>query len=453
MKRYQKSMLQGPLFPNIITYTVPIILTSMLQLLFNAADLIVVGQFCGSISLAAVGATGSITGLIVNLFIGLSVGAGVTTAHAIGGRNDMAVHRTIHTAVPLALISGIFLTVIGMLFSETLLVWMGTPENVLPLSTLYMRIYFGGTVFIMVYNFCAAILRASGDTKSPLIFLSISGVINVLLNLVFVTVFHMNVAGVALATTVSQCISAVLVVRSLMRRTDACRFYWKKMRFYKQQLGKIVGLGLPAGIQTSMFSISNVVIQSSINSFGDIFMSGNAAASNIESFAAVAMDGFTQTALNFTGQNAGAGQYQRIRKILSTCLICTVAIALFMCGLIYGLGPQLLSIYITDSQEAISYGMLHLSLVCLPYFLLGMANVTSGVLRGLGASVLPMIVSVLGICGVRLAWIYSVFQIPQYHTPTCLFLSYPISWTITLAAQLVLFVIVYHRRLDRYTDQ
>ena len=246
MKRYQKSMLQGPLFLNIVTYTIPIILTSMLQLLFHAADLIVVGQFCGSISLAAVGATGSITGLIVNLFIGLSVGAGVTAAPAIAGRNDTAVHRTVHTAVPLALVSGIFVMVIGMLFSETLLIWMGTPENVLPLSTLYMRIYFGGAVFTMVYNFCAAILRAAGDTKSPLIFLSISGVGNVLLNLIFVTVFHMNVAGVALATAISQGISAALVVRALMRRTDACRFHWKKMRFYKQQLSKIVGLGLPA---------------------------------------------------------------------------------------------------------------------------------------------------------------------------------------------------------------
>ena len=262
MKRYQKSMLEGPLFLNIVTYTIPIILTSLLQLLFNAADLVIVGRYCGSISVAAVGATGSITGLVVNLFIGLSVGTGVCMAHALGSRDDEAVHRTVHTALPTALISGIFLTVVGVIFSETLLIWMGTPEDVLPLSATYMRIYFCGMTFNMVYNFCAAILRAAGDTKGPLIYLTIAGVVNVLLNVVFVTLFHMNVAGVALATAISQGVSAVLVVIALMRRTDSCRLQWKKMRFYKAQLTKMIGKGLPAGIQTSMFSISNVLIQS-----------------------------------------------------------------------------------------------------------------------------------------------------------------------------------------------
>lgn len=452
MKRFQKSMLQGPLFPNIITYSIPIILTSILQLLFNAADLVVVGRFCGSVSVAAVGATGSITGLIVNLFIGLSVGAGVSTAHAIGGKNEEETHRTIHTAVPTALVGGAVLSIVGITFSETFLRWMGTPENVLPLSAVYMRIFFGGMIFNMVYNFCAAILRAAGDTKSPLIFLTIAGVVNVVLNVFFVTVFHMNVAGVALATTISQGISAVLVVIALMRRTDACKLQFKKMRFYKKQFGKIVSLGLPAGVQSSMFAISNVVIQSSINSFGDVFMSGNASASNLEGFVMVAMDAFNQAALNFTGQNAGAGQYKRVRNILLTCLACTAVVGLVGGLTVYAFGRQLLTIYITDSAEAIEYGVLHLSYVCAPYFLLGTANVVSGALRGLGVSVSPMIISVLGICGVRIAWISTIFQLPQYHTPGCLFFSYPLSWVITLVAQLILFVVVYRKRLAIYKE-
>jgi putative MATE family efflux protein len=452
MKRYQKSMLHGPLFPNIITYSIPIILTSILQLLFNAADLVVVGRFCGSISVAAVGATGSITALFVNLFIGLSVGAGVSTAHAIGGKNDEETHRTIHTALPTALVGGAVLSILGIAFSETFLRWMGTPENVLPLSALYMRIFFGGMIFNMVYNFSAAILRAAGDTKSPLIFLTIAGIVNVVLNVIFVTAFHMNVAGVALATTISQGISAVLAVIALMRRTDACKLQIKKLRFYKKQFKKIVSLGLPAGVQSSMFAISNVVIQSSINSFGDVFMSGNASASNLEGFVLVAMDAFNQAALNFTGQNVGAGQYKRVRKILLTCLACTAVVGLVGGLTVFAFGRQLLAIYITDSPQAIEYGILHLSYVCAPYFVLGMTNVMGGALRGLGVSVPPMIISILGICGVRIAWISTIFQMPQYHTPGYLFFSYPLSWVITLAAQLVLFAVVYRKRTAIYKE-
>ena len=452
MKRHQKSMLQGPLFPNVITYSIPIILTSILQLLFNAADLVVVGRFCGSVSVAAVGATGAITSLIVNLFIGLSVGAGVSTAHAIGGKNEDETHRTIHTALPTALVGGAVLSIVGIAFSDTLLRWMGTPENVLPLSTVYMRIFFGGMVFNMVYNFSAAILRAAGDTKSPLIFLTTAGIVNVVLNVFFVTVFHMNVAGVALATTISQGISAVLAVMALMRRTDACRLEIKKLRFYKKQFKKIVSLGLPAGVQSSMFSISNVVIQSSINSFGDVFMSGNASAGNLGGFVMVAMDAFNQAALNFTGQNVGAGQYKRVRKILLTCLACTAVVGLAGGLTVLAFGRQLLGIYITDSPQAIEYGILCLSYICAPYFLLGMINVMGGTLRGLGVSVPPMIISILGICGVRIAWIYTIFQQPQYHTPECLFFSYPLSWVITLVSQFVLFTVVYRKRMKTHKE-
>ena len=445
MKRNNANMLQGPLLSGIILYTVPIILTSILQLLFNAADLVVVGRFCGSISVAAVGATGAITNLIVNLFIGLSVGTGVTVAHALGSREDIVVHRAVHTALPAALVSGIILTIVGVSLSETFLHLMGTPENVLVLSATYMKIYFGGITFNMVYNFCASILRAAGDTKSPLIFLTLAGVVNVVLNVIFVIVFHMNVAGVALATTISQGISAVLVVIALMRRTDACKLELNKMRFYKPQLMKIIRIGLPAGIQGSLFSISNVIIQSSVNSFGDILMSGNAAAGNIEGFVYVSINAFSQTAVNYIGQNAGAQQYKRVGKILGICLACVTAV-----GLVFGIsawyfGESLLSIYITDSPEAIAYGMIRLAYICLPYFLCGLMDVSTGALRGMGASIAPMVISVLGVCGIRIGWISTIFQMPQFHTPQCLYFSYTISWSITFLVQLAAFLRIYRK--------
>ena len=447
MKRSDRSMLSGPLFSNIVIYTIPIILTSLLQLLFNAADLVVVGQFCGSLSVAAVGATGAITNLIVNLFVGLSVGAGVSVAHGIGCKDDEAVHKAVHTALPVALISGVFLTFVGVLLSEYLLGLMGTPENILPLSALYMKIYFCGITFALVYNYCASILRAAGDTKSPLVFLTTAGVINVVLNLIFVRVFHMNVAGVALATTISQGVSAVLVVIALMKRTDACRLFFKRMRIYKPQLMKMITIGLPAGIQGSLFSISNVLIQSSINSFGDIFVSGNAAAGNIEGFVYVSLNAFHQTAVNFTGQNVGAGQYKRVSKIFAICLGCVTVVGLSIGGIAYALAPKLLGIYITDSAEAISFGVLRMAFICLPYFILGLMDVATGTLRGMGASFVPMVISVLGVCGLRILWIYTIFQVPQYHTPECLYTSYPVSWTVTFLCELVAFLVIYRKRI------
>ena len=445
MKLGKRNMLSGPLLPGIIGYTIPIILTSLLQLLFNAADLVVVGRYCGSIYVGAIGATGAVTNLIINFFIGLSVGASVTVAHGIGSREDEAVRRTVHTALPTALVGGGILTVLGVAFAETFLQWMGTPENVLPLSALYMRIYFGGIIFNMVYNFCASILRAAGDTKSPLLFLSIAGVINVILNLIFVIFLNMNVDGVAFATTISQVFSAVALVIVLMRRTDACRLKLKEMRFYKTQLLKIVRIGLPAGIQGSLFSISNVLIQSSINSFGDVVVSGNAAAGNIEGFVYVSMNAFHQTAVNFIGQNTGAHQYDRVKKTLWICLGCAACAGLVLGVAAYGFGHQLLSIYITDSQEAISYGLTRMACVCLPYFLCGIMDVSTGALRGMGASFAPMLISILGVCGMRIGWIYTVFQMPQYHTPEGLYISYPISWVLTFGAQMVAFLIVYRR--------
>lgn len=445
MRAKSRTMIEGPLLPSIISYTVPIILTSVLQLLFNAADLVVVGRFCGSISVAAVGATGSITNLIVTLFIGLSVGAGVTVAHALGGREDQAVHNTVHTAIPLALLSGIFLTVVGIVSSRSLLQMMGTPETVLPLSAVYMQIYFAGITFTMLYNFCAAILRAAGDTKSPLVYLTFSGVVNVVLNLIFVTVLHMNVAGVALATTISQAISALLVMRALMLRTDACKLDLKKMRFHRQQLMKMIRIGLPAGMQSSLFAISNVMIQSSVNSFGDIFMSGNAASGNIEGFVYVSLNAFHQTAVNFIGQNSGARQYKRITKTLWICLACCVVVGLSLGTLIWSFGPQLLSVYITDSAEAIGYGMIRMTYIALPYFLCGLMDVSTGALRGLGSSFTPMLISVLGVCGIRIFWISTLFQLPQFHTPQFLYSSYAFSWTVTFLCQMTAFYFVFRK--------
>ena len=450
MKKMNKSMLEGPLLPSIIQYTVPIILTSILQLLFNAADMVVVGRYCGSISVAAVGATGSLTNLIINLFIGLSVGSGVTVAHAIGGREEDAVSKTVHTTVPIALICGVVLTVVGILLSEHLLVMMETPDSVLPLSSMYMKIYFGGIIFTMLYNFCASILRAAGDTKSPLIYLSISGVLNVLLNLVFVLVFHMNVAGVALATIISQALSAILVIIALMRRTDACKLYLSKIRIYIPQLLKIIRIGLPSGINSSLFAISNVLIQSSVNSFGDVFMSGNAAAGNIEGFIYVTINAFSQTSVNFIGQNHGAHQYDRVRKTLMICLGSVTIFGTITSALVYSFAPTLLSFYITDSPEAIAYGILRMSYVCIPYFICGLMDSTTGALRGMGASVTPMFITILGACGFRIFWIYTVFQIPEYHTPAGLFISYPISWLITFLIELVVFVFIYRKHSKLY---
>ena len=439
-------MTRGPLFHNIISYTIPIMLTGFLQLLFNAADLIIVGQFCGSISVAAVGATGAITNLIVNLFIGLSVGSGVAVAQSLGAEDYKKVHRAIHTAIPTALVGGVILTIVGVSCSETFLRWMDTPENVLPLSALYMKIYFAGIIFMMLYNFCAAILRASGDTKSPLIFLTIAGVINVILNVIFVTVFDLNVAGVALATTISQAVSAILVVLALVNRNDACKLYFSKLRFYKDELLQIIKIGLPAGIQGSLFSISNVVIQSSINSFGEIVMSGNAAALNIEGFMFVCLNAFHQTVLNFTGQNIGANQYKRAKKVFLLCMSSVFVIGLVVSISVYLAGPHLLKIYLPDSVEAINYGMIRLKCLCLAYCILGMMDVSGGGLRGMGISFAPMVISVLGVCGIRIGWIYTIFQIPEFHTPEYLYMSYAISWGVTFAAQTIAYFITYNRK-------
>lgn len=444
-------MCEGKLFGKIIAYTVPIILTGVLQLLFNAADLVVVGRFSENkeLSVAAVGATGALINLMVNLFIGLSVGAGVCVAHALGaGREDDA-HKVVHTAIPTAAVCGVILTAVGVPFSETFLRLMDTPENVMHLSALYVKIYFSGIISNMIYNYGAAILRAAGDTKKPLYYLTLAGVINVALNVLFVAVFSMDVAGVALATIISQTVSAALVILSLMRRNDCCRLELRKLRIYKSQLKRIIVIGFPAGLQGSLFSISNVIIQSSVNSFGEVVLSGNSAAQSIEGFVWTTMNSFSQTSLNFTGQNYGAKKYRRIGRIVICCLVSVAAAGLVFGNLAFLFGRRLLSIYITDSPKAIEYGLIRIMYICSPYFLCGIMDVITGAIRGMGSSLTPMIITVLGVCGMRVLWIYTVFQIPKYHTLESLYVSYPISWAASFLVQLGAFLVLYRKTLQK----
>ncbi len=453
MPRSPLNMCEGPFLKKILLYTFPIMLTGLLQLTFNAADLIIVGQFCGSVSVAAVGATGALTNLIVNMFMGLSVGSGVTVAQAIGAGHGKEVHRIIHTAIPAAIISGVVLTGIGVSFSGTFLRWMGTPEDVIPLSSLYMKIYFGGILGPMVYNFGASILRAAGDTKSPLFFLTGAGIINVALNAVFVTVLHMDVAGVALATVISQFFAAIMVLVSLARRKDVCRLELKKLKIYKGPLLKIIRIGVPSGIQGSMFSISNVILQSSVNALGSVFMSGHAAACNLEGFLYTTINSLHQSSLNFTGQNIGARRYDNVKKVVAICMCCAVIIGSVFGFVLYLLGEPLLSIYITDSPEAIRYGMIRMAYVLLPYFSIGLMEVMSGVLRGMGASISPMLISVIGVCGLRIGWVYTGYQLfnnaPIETRAIMLYLVYPASWIVTAMADYIAYRIIMKKQQQK----
>ena len=439
-----KEMCQGPLLRSLIAYTVPIILTGVLQLLFNAADLIVVGRFADSNSVGAVGATGSLTNLIVNLFMGLSVGAGVVVAQGMGARDNRKVHQTVHTAIPLALISGAALTVIGIIFSNPLLILMDTPPEILSLAAVYMRIYFGGMIFNLLLNFAASILRAAGDSMTPMIALVTAGVVNVLLNLFFVIVLHMDVAGVALATAISQAVASAMMIIALMRRKDACRFDWRKMGIHRIPLKRILAIGLPTGIQSSMFSISNVLIQSSINSFGPQAVAGNAAASNLEGFVYTTMHSVNQAVLNFSGQNAGAGNYSRIRKVYWNGCLMTVIGGGVLGVLLYLLGEPLLSIYISDSPDSIAFGLTRLQYVGLPYFRCGLMEVAQGAVRGMGISFSPMIISLIGVCGLRVVWIYTVFE--AYRSLDTLFASYMVSWLLVTVAVSVIFFVAVRKR-------
>lgn len=438
-KSYEIDMCNGPLFGKILLFTLPLMLSGILQLLFNAADVVVVGRFAGNEALAAVGSTGSLTNLLVNLFIGLSVGANVLVARYYGGKQEEEVSQTVHTAILVSMAGGVLLAVVGIISAKPLLLLMDTPENVINHSVLYMRIYFLGMPVMLMFNFGSAILRAIGDTRRPLFYLSIAGVINVGLNLFFVIQLHMGVAGVALATVISQCVSTTLIIRCLKRSEGCFKLYLNKLHIHWDKFRKIAAIGLPAGIQSSLFSISNVLIQSSVNSFGSVAMAGNTAGSNVEGFVYTSMNSVHQTAVSFTGQNLGGKKYDRINKILIECLLFVTAIGLIMGNGAVFFGNQILGFYSSDPQ-VISYGIQRMEVICTFYCICGIMDVLVGSIRGLGYAVMPMIVSLMGACVFRVIWIYTVFQWNRsLHT---LYISYPISWALTAGVHAVCFFIV-----------
>ena len=435
-KSYEIDMCNGPLLGKILLFSVPLMMSGILQLLFNAADIIVVGRFAGSSALAAVGSTSSLINLLINVFVGLSVGVNVLVAKYYGGRRDKDVSETVHTAVTTSIFSGLFLIVLGCAAARPLLHLMGTPDDVLAQAVLYMRIFFLGMPALMVYNFGAAILRAIGDTRRPLYFLFAAGVVNVALNLFFVIGLGMGVDGVGWATVISEHISAFLVVKSLMDAPGALKLSFKNLRIYPKKLKRIVKIGLPAGMQGAIFSISNVLIQSSVNSFGSIAMAGNTASANIEGFVYTAMNAVYQTNLSFTSQNLGGRRYSRINKIMYICLgvVTVVGITLGTAAVLGG--NMLLGIYSSD-PEVLRYGMLRLGIICGTYFLCGIMDCMVGSLRGLGYSIIPMFVSLTGACGFRVVWVFTVFA--AFRSLDVLYLSYPVSWAITAAAHMITF--------------
>ena len=439
--RYEIDMTHGPILKKLLLFTVPLILSSILQLLFNAADVVVVGRFAqqGDLCLAAVGSTGSLTSLIVNMFVGLSVGTNVVAARAWGSGDHKAMEDSVHTSMLVSIVSGVILAVVGVIGARVFLEWMNTPGEVIDLSSLYLRIYFAGMPANMIYNFGSAILRSVGDTRRPLIYLIIAGVLNVILNLFFVIVLHMDVEGVALATIISQAVSAALVVICLMRSEGGLRLTLKKLRIAGDTLKEIARIGLPAGFQGVLFSISNVMIQSSINAFGATVMAGSSAAGNLEGFVYVGMNAFHQAAVSFSSQNLGAGEYKRIWRIAVVCQVCVTVVGLLMGVGVWFFGSELLRIY-TTSQDVVNAGLVRLTYVCLPYALCGMMDVMTGSLRGIGYSVMPMLVSILGICVFRVAWIATVCKLPACSDIDFVYLSYPISWIITLIAHTICFV-------------
>ncbi len=435
-KKYEIDMCAGAILPGLLRLTLPLMLSSILQLLFNAADIIVVGNFAGSNSLAAVGSTTALVNLMTNLFLGLSTSANVLVSRYIGADDSDKVSKTIHTSMFLSIASGLLLTVIGVVFADNLLILMQTPNDVLDLSALYLRIYFLGMTAMMIFNFGSSILRSKGDTKRPLYFLTFAGVINVILNLIFVILLKMDVAGVALATVISQCISAVLIVICLVKEDFPFAFRFKKLKPDGKITAQILKIGIPAGFQGVVFSLSNVIIQSSINGFGSTVMAGSAAAASIEGFIWVAMNAFSQSALTFTSQNIGAGKYSRINKIAFISCACSAVTGIVFGNLAYLFGHQLLSIF--DSRpEVIDAGLIRMLMVCCFYFTCGLMDCIVGSIRGMGYAVTPTIVSLVGACGLRIVWIFTFFQLPEFHTELMLFLSYPVSWIITFAVHLI----------------
>lgn len=438
-------MCEGSLADKILLFALPLMASSLLQLLFNAADVVVVGRYAGKEALAAVGSNTSLINLLINLFVGLSVGTNVVVARDLGaGRHDR-VTDSVHTAMTLALISGIVMSVFGVTMARQLLEWMSSPTDVIDLAGVYLRIYFLGLPANFVYNFGAAILRAQGDTQRPLYFLTFAGAVNVVLNLIFVIPLHMDVAGVALATIISQYISAALVVRCMMLEQGPLHLDLRQLGLKGRVVRQIVQVGLPAGFQGIVFSLSNVVIQSSLNSFDDaVLVAGSSAGANIEGFVYVSMNAFYQAAITFVGQNYGAAKCDRVDRVARQCIGFSILFGLVLGNLAYLLGAPLASIYAPGEPDVIHQAVVRLSVICRFYFLCGIMDTLVGVLRGLGSSVIPMFTSIAGACGLRLLWVAAVF--PRYRTPFCLYLSYPVTWTITALFHFLFLMLAVRRR-------
>ncbi len=437
--KYEIDMCNGTIMDKLISFALPLMLSGMLQLTFNAVDIVVIGQFSGKQSLAAVGATTALINVFTNLFIGISLGANVIAARFYAAGRDKEMSETVHTAISLALISGIVMGIVGIVFSHGALQLMGTPSDVIDLSTLYMRIYFIGMPFFMLYNYGAAILRAVGDTKRPLMFLIISGVVNAALNLTLVIGAHLGVAGVAIGTVVSQCLSCILVLRCLYRIEGSYQLRFSKLCIKGVYVKQIFQVGIPAGLQSMVINFSNALLQSSVNSFGSTEMAGYTAANNLLGFLYMSINSVTQACMSFTSQNFGVGKYKRMDRVLKDCLILTMGIALVLGGGFYIFGPQILKIY-TRSPKVIESAMEILSITTVPYFLCGIMDLFPGALRGMGYSMVPMILSVIGTVGTRLVWIYGLF--PTHRSLYFLFISYPGSWIATIVMQVICYYFV-----------
>lgn len=432
-------MCNGTIMDKLVSFSLPLMLSGILQLMFNAVDVIVVGRFAGSQALAAVGSTTALINMFVNLFMGISLGTNVLAARFFAAGKDRQMSETVHTSIAFAAISGIVMVFVGIFFSKFALELMATPADVIEQSTLYMRIYFLGMPFFMLYNYGAAILRAVGDTKRPLIFLIISGVINAVLNMILVIVFHLAVAGVAIATVFSQMISCILVLRCLYRSEGSYQLRFSKLMLKGCYLKQIFQVGVPAGIQSTVINFSNVLLQSSVNSFGSIAMAGYTAANNILGFLFVSVNSVTQACMSFTSQNYGVRKWKRMDKILVDCMILSMIVALVLGGGSYIFGSQILRIY-TENEEVIRCGMEILSYTTLTYFLCGFMDLFPGAMRGMGFSAAPMLLSIVGTVGTRIVWIFGIF--PRYRSLSVLFISYPVSWILTIAMQVVCFFIV-----------
>ena len=438
-KQYEMDMCSGPILRKMLMFALPLMLSSILQLLFNAADIVVVGKFAGDNSLAAVGSNTALINLLTNLFIGLSIGANVVAARHYGAKAWDDLRRTVHTAMLLSMLSGALLLVLGVIGAEQMLIWMQTPEEVLPLATVYLRIYFLGMSSTMVYNFGSALLRAVGDTKRPLYFLLCAGIINVILNLLFVIGFQMDVMGVAIATVISETVSALLVLRCLVKEKGGIHLELRAMRIDRKKMLQILRIGLPAGFQGVVFALSNVVIQSSVNIFGNIVVAGNSAAANLEGFVYMAMNAFYQTTLSFVSQNYGAGEQKRINRIVLLGEACVIVTGTLLGNMVVFFGNDLLQIY-SNNPEVIAAGMVRLHYISMIYALCGIMGVMVGALRGIGYSIMPMIVSIVGVCVLRLIWLATVFQIPEFHKIETVYLSYPVTWILTSLVYIVFFV-------------